>query len=108
MRAQCRSHCTRERIAINGKRATGRKTVLLGHLHDQPTSRAHFPMQQANGVPLMIVRTERVRAHHLGEVAGAVREGAHVGAHFVKHDGHACLSRLPGSLGSGHAAANDV
>ena len=65
-------------------------------------------MQEADGVLLIIVRTEGIRADHLGQIAGPVGEGADAGAHLVQDDADAMPGRLPGGLGPGHAAADDV
>ena len=40
--------------------------------------------------------------------SGLVREGADLGPHLVQHHRHAHLGRLPGRLGPGEAAADDV
>jgi hypothetical protein len=42
-------------------------------------------MQKAHGVLLVVVRAEGVRADHLGQVAGAMGEGADLGPHLVDH-----------------------
>ena len=65
-------------------------------------------MQKADGVVLVIVGAEAVRADHLREPVGAMSESAGHRPHFVQDRRHARLRRLPGSLGPGHAAADDV
>ena len=98
----------RERITIHGQRATGGQAVLLGHLHDQPVSRPHFPMQQAHGVLFVIIRPERVGTDHLGQMAGPMRKGCHLGPHFVDDHLQPHVGGLPGCFRSGHAAADDM
>ena len=95
-------------VAVNGKGTAGRQAMRLGCGEDQAMSGAHFPMQKADGVLLIIVRAEGIRTDHLGEIAGAVGEGFHLGPHLVQDHGDAHLRRLPGGLGPGHAAADDV
>ena len=77
-------------------------------LQDQALGRPHLPMQEPDRVLFMIVGPERVRTDHLGEIAGAMREGALQGAHFVDDDGDAALHGLPSGLRARHAAADDV
>lgn len=66
-------------------------------------------MEQANGVFLIIVGPEGVGADQFGQARALVRRG-HVAAaaHFRKAHLQATLGELPGGLGSGHAAADDV
>ena len=97
-----------ERITIDGQGAARGQAVGVGHFHDQPAGRAHFPMQQAHGVLFVIIRAEGVGAHHLGQVAGAVGEGADRRAHLVDHHVDAHAGGLPRGFRSGHSAADDV
>lgn len=97
-----------EGIAVDGERSTCRKAVFLGHLHHEAACRPHLPVEEADGVLFVVVRAEGVRAHHLGEVAGAVGEGFHHWPHFVQGHGDAEVGCGPGGLGPGHAAADDV
>ena len=85
-------------IAVNCQGTTGRQAVFVGHGHDQPVRRAHFPMQQANGVLFIIVRAERIRAYHFRQMSGAVGKGFDLGAHLVDHDFDAHVGGLPGCL----------
>ena len=98
----------RERLAVDGERAAGRQAVPVGGGDDEAAGGAHLPVQQADGVLLVVVGAEGVRADELGEAAGLVGEGADDGAHLVQDDGNAGLGDLPGGLGAGEAAADDV
>ena len=76
---------------------------------DHRTERAHLLMDQPHRVAGRIVRPEAVRAHQFGEVIGMM--GGRVvaaAAHFGQPNGKTRLCELPGSLGSGEAAADDV
>ena len=83
--------------AAKGSRSTARappagRRCAVGHLHDQPARGAHLPVEKADGVLFVVVRAEGVGADHLGEVAGAVGEGADLGAHLVDDDGDAAFA----------------
>ena len=106
--AQRLRHVTREGVTVDGEGAARGQAVTVGHRHDQPVSGAHFPMQKADGVLFVVIRAQRVGADHLGQVAGAMGEGAGLGAHFMDHHGHAHIGGLPCSLGPGHAATDDM
>ena len=108
MRFQLGGDGSRESIAVDGQRAPSRKPVLLGHFHHQTARCAHFPMDQAHGIALVVVGAEGVRADHLGEVASAVGEGAGLGPHLVQDHGDAKVRGGPGGFGARHAAADDV
>ena len=47
-----------EGLAINSQCATGGDAVFFSDAHDQAVGLAHLPMQQTDGVLLIIVRTE--------------------------------------------------
>ena len=71
--------------------------------------RAHFLVEQADRIVLGIVRAEAVRADHFGETVGLVRRRAvAAAAHFAQADAQARFGELPGSLGAGESAADDV
>ncbi len=108
MRPEPRGDGGGEGIPVHRQRAARGQAVGLGHRHQQSIRRPHFPVQQAHGIALVIIRAEGVGADHLGQIAGAMGEGADMGAHLVDDHGHAQFGRLPGGLGSGHAAADDV
>ena len=74
----------------------------------RPPAGAHLPVQEADGVLLVVVGAEGVGADELGQRAGLVGGGAGRRAHLVQDDGDAGLGGLPGGLGSGEAAADDV
>ena len=74
----------------------------------RPPGGAHLPVQEADGVLLVVVGAEGVGADELGQGAGLVGGGAGRRAHLVQDDGDAGLGGLPGGLGAGEAAADDV
>ncbi len=83
--------------------------MLVRHLHHQRTERAHFLMEQSNGIVLSIIGAEAVGADHLGKPVGFVRR-SHIpaAAHFTEADFEPRFGELPRSFGSGEAAADDV
>ena len=97
-----------EGLAVDGERAAGGDGVAVGGGDDEAAGGAHLPVQQADGVLLVVVGAEGVGADELGQGVGLVGEGADRGAHLVQDDGHAHLGGLPGGLGAGEAAADDV
>ncbi len=97
-----------EAVAIDRKRAAGRQLVEIGGAHHQRAEPAHLGMQQADGAALGVVGAERVRADQLGELSGLVRGGRALRPHFVQHHRHAAARKLPGGLGTGEAAADDM
>ena len=74
----------------------------------RPRGRAHLPVEEADGVLLVVVGAEGVGADELGQRAGLVGGRPDRGAHLVQDDRHARLGGLPGGLGAGEAAADDV
>ncbi len=81
----------------------------LARAHDQAVEPAHLVMQQPDRVLLVIVGTEGIGAHQLGEPVGVVRgRGVTAAAHFGQADTIAALRQLPGRFASGEAAADDV
>ncbi len=95
-------------IAVDREGAAGGERVAVGGGDDEAACGAHLPVEEADGVLLVVVRAEGVRADELGQRVGLVREGAGLGAHLVQDDGDAELGGLPGGLGAGEAAADDV
>jgi hypothetical protein len=63
---------------------------------------------QETGGPIGGLGTEGVGANEFGEVFGMVGGAGLGGAHFVKHDGDACLGDLPSGFGASDATADDV
>ena len=61
-----------EAVAIDRQRAAGGHLVGIRRAHDQRAEPAHLRMQQADGVVLVVVGAERVRADELGERGGLV------------------------------------
>ena len=98
----------REGDAVDGERAAGGDGVAVGAGDDEAPGGAHLPVQEADGVLLVIVGAEGIAAHELGQRAGLVRGGADAGAHLVQDHRHAHLRRLPGGLRPGEAAADDM
>ncbi len=88
----------REGVAVYRQCAASGQAVFVGAGHDEAVGGAHFPMQQAHGVLLVIIRAEGVGADHLAQKPGLVGEGFDLGAHLVDHDFHARVRRLPSSL----------
>ena len=98
-----------EGFAVDGERRAGGHAMRVGRAHDQRAERAHFLVEQADGIVLGIVGAEAVRADHLGEAVGFMRR-RHVAAaaHFAEAHAQARLGELPGGFGSGEPAADDV
>ena len=81
----------------------------VGSAHDQRTERAHLLVEQADRIVLGIVGAEAVRADHLGEPVGLVRRRrVAAAAHLAEPHAKARLGELPGGLGPGEAAADDL
>src|SRR3546814_2644623 len=95
----------REEVAINGERRACGHLGRIGLAHDDRAKRAHFAMEQADGIAVAIVAAETVRAHHFGERVALMR-GRHVAAsaHFGEADAIARLGELPGGFGAREAA----
>src|SRR5204862_7984028 len=84
-------------------------SVLVRGAHHERIERAHFLVEQAGRIVLGIVAAKAVRANHLGETVGLVRRGGvSAAAHFGETNAKSRLGQLPGSLGSGQAATDDV
>ena len=99
----------REDITIHRHgRSGGNAGFFAGH-HDKAVQPPHFVMQQADRVPVAIVRAEAVGADQLGQSVGLVG-GGHVAraAHFGQADAETPLRQLPGRFASGEPAADDV
>jgi hypothetical protein len=94
--------------AVDRQRASGRDLIDVGRAHDQRAEPAHFLMQKPDGVVLVVVGTERIRADQLGQGRGLVGRGRAQRTHFVQHGRDAARGDLPGRLGSGKPAADDV
>ena len=52
-------------------------------------------IKEADGILLVIIAAKGIGAHHLCQIAGAVGEGFDLWTHFVDHDLHAKIGRLP-------------
>src|SRR5665647_1102513 len=78
------------------------------HKTDGFAEPAHFLMQQADRIVVLVVGAEGIRADQLGKAVGLVHRRRAQRPHFVQHDRHAALRELPGSLRAGEAAADDM
>src|SRR3546814_11989519 len=89
----------REEVAINGEGGARGNFGRIGLAHDDRAKRAHFAMEQADGVAVAIVAAKAVRAHHFGERVALMR-GRHVAAsaHFGEADAVSRLAELPGGF----------
>ena len=108
LRRERRRYRCGKSVAVDRQRAAGRHLIGIGRPHHQRAEPAHFRVQQADRVVVLVVGAERVRADELGVAVGLVRGGRPQRPHLVQHDRHAGLRELPGSLGAGEAAADDV
>ena len=95
-------------LAVDRQRAAGRHLVGVGRAHDQRAEPPHFGMQQADGIVGGVVGAEGIGADQLGQAIGLMRLGHPHRAHLVQHDAAAGFGRLPGGLGAGEAAADDM
>ena len=82
--------------------------LLVGRAHDQRAEPAHFRMQQADRVVVLVVGAERVRADQFGKAVGLVGGRLPQRPHLVQRHRHAGLRQLPGGLRAGQAAADDM
>ena len=98
MGGERRRHRGGKSVAIDRQRAARRHLVAVGRAHHQRAEPAHFLMQQADRVVVLVVGAERIRADQLGVAVGLVRGGRAQRAHFMQRDRHAGLRELPGSL----------
>ena len=108
LRRQRRRHGRGKSVAVDRQRAAGRHLVAVGRAHDQRAEPAHFRVQQADRVVILVVGAERIRADQFGVAVGLVRGGRAQRPHLVQHDRHAGLRQLPGGFRAGEAAADDV
>ncbi len=98
-----------ECLSVDRERGTRGNAMLVAGAHDQRTERAHLLVEQPDRIVLGIVGAEAVRADHFGEPVGLVRRSrVAAAAHFAQADAHARFGELPGSLGAGESAADDV
>ena len=93
---------------LDRQRPARRHLVGVGRPHDQRAQAAHLLVQQPDGVALGVVGPERVRADEFGQAVRPMRLGAAHGAHLVDHRAVPGFGHLPGGLGSGETAADDV
>ena len=73
MRGDAARHFGGEGLAVDRERRTGGHAVEVGGGHDERSERAHFLVEQADGIGLGIVGAEAVRADHFGEPVAVVR-----------------------------------
>ena len=97
-----------EIIPVDRQRRSGRHARGIGGGHDKAAQRAHFLMDEADGVVVGVVGPKTVRTDQLGELVAVVRISAMHAAHFVQDDRHAGPRTGPGGFRTGKAAADDV
>jgi hypothetical protein len=107
-RLEPRRHLGGEAVAIDRKRAAGRKLVPVGRLEDQRAAAAHLLVQQSDRVLLGVVGAERIGADQLGAEMGLVRLSRPLRAHLVQHGRHARPRELPGRLAPREPAADHM
>jgi hypothetical protein len=95
-------------VAVHRQSAAGRHLMRIGRAHDQRAETPHLGMQQTNRIGPGIVRAEGVGADQFGKPAGFVRGRFAYGAHFMQHHRHAASGDLPGGLGAGEPAADNM
>ena len=95
-------------VPVYRQRTARRQLVPISRAHDERIAAAHFLMQQADGILLVVVGAEAVGTDQLGKAVSAVSVGRFDAAHFVDDHGGARLSGLPCGLGACETAANDV
>ena len=103
----CR-HLRGEAVAVDRKRAAGRKLVPIGRRQDQRSGPAHLLMQEPDGIRRPVVGAEGVGADELGKGSSLMRFGPALGPHLVQNDRHAGGGGLPGGLASGEPAADHM
>ena len=108
MLLQRRRHVRRKTVAVHRQRRSGRNLVSIAHRNDQAARAPHLLVQQADRVVLPVVRPEGIRAHQLRQPIGLVCIGFPHWPHFMQDHRNARIRRLPGRLGPGHSAADDV
>ena len=69
---------------------------------------AHFGVQQADGIVLMVIGTKRIRTHQFCIAISFMDRGCAQWAHFMQDNRNPGLRQLPGRLRTGQAAANDM
>jgi len=95
-------------VTIHGKRAACRQAMRVGRTQDQGARAAHLFVQQADGIVLGVIRTERVGAHELRQPVCLVRIGSAHRPHLVQHHARAVFRRPPSRFAACQPAANDV
>ena len=95
--------------AIDCQSRAGRHARAIGLAQDERAHPPHLLMEQPDRIILRIVGPKAVRADHLRQRVAFVR-GSHVAAapHLAQADPQACFGQLPGGLGPGEPAADDV
>ncbi|OQC34704.1 MAG: hypothetical protein BWX64_02735 [Acidobacteria bacterium ADurb.Bin051] len=100
-------HAAGERLPVDGERPAGRHRRGAGGADDERAEPFHLPLEQPGGV-VGVVAPQRVAADELGEIAGLVGRRRAFRTHLVEHHRHPAAGELPGALGAGEAAADDV
>jgi hypothetical protein len=108
MAGECGGNRCGKSVAVDRKRAAGGHLVCIRGVHDDRSEPAHFGVQEADGVVFMIVGTKRIRTNQLGITVGFVDGCRTQRPHFMQDDRNAGLRQLPGRLGPGEAAPDDM
>ena len=95
-----------EQVAVDCERRAGGDATRLGRPHHERPEPPHFFFQETDCV-IELVAAKGVAADELGEPIRLVDGGGSDRPHLVQPDPHASRGRLPGSLRSGEAAADD-
>ena len=107
-RLQRRGHGGRKAVAVDRQRAAGRHLIGVGRLHDQRAEPAHFLVQQADGIVVLVVGAEGIGADQFGQAIGLVGGGFALWPHLVQGHRDAGFGELPGGFGTGQAAADNM
>ena len=98
-----------EGFAVDGKGGASRHAMRVGGAHDERAERAHFLVEQPDGIVLRIVGAKAVGADHFGEAIGLVRRSRLAAtAHFAEANAQAGFGELPRRFTSREPAADDV
>lgn len=98
MGCQLGGDCFGKRVTVHGQRTACGQLVLFGSGHDDPACRAHFPMQQPNGILFVIIRAEGIGTDHFRQMPRAVGKSGNLWPHFMDDDLDAKVRGLPGGL----------
>ncbi len=97
-----------EFIAVNRQRRARGQGVLVCRRHNQAVRLAHFPVEQADRVRLMVIRAEGIRANQLCQTVGLVGKGFLGRPHFVQNNGDVLGGDLVGGFATSQTATDNV